>query len=101
MAIIPVVRVKVERSGRVLLDGSPVTLAALRKALRGLKKRKARVLYYREGSRSEASSSALAVFELVMDSGLPVELCDDEAGFLGDKGTAPKEEKPDDDVWWS
>jgi hypothetical protein len=101
MAIIPVARVKVERSGRVLLDGSPVTLAALRKALPPLKRKKARIRYYREGSRSEAPGAALAVFELVMDSGLPVELCDDEAEFRGDSAERPKEEKPDDDVWWS
>ncbi len=100
MAILPVTRVKVERSGKVLLDGSPVTLAALKKALPGLKKRKARIRYYREGARSEASRQALAVFELVMDSGLPVELCDDEAQFRGDSLGLPKEEKPDDDAWW-
>jgi hypothetical protein len=100
MAILPVTRVKVERSGQVLLDGSPVTLAALRKALPGLKKKKTRIRYYREGSRSEASRKALAVWELVMDSGLPVELCDDEAQFRGDSLALPKEEKPDDDVWW-
>jgi hypothetical protein len=100
MAIIPVARVKVERAGRVLLDGSPVTLAALKKALPGLKKKKARIRYYREGARSEATKQALAVFELVMDSGLPVELCDDEAQFQGDRLGLPKEEKPDDDAWW-
>jgi hypothetical protein len=100
MAIIPVARVKVERTGRVLLDDSPVTLAALKKALPGLKKKKARIRYYREGARTEASKLALAVFELVMDSTLPVELCDDEAQFRGDRTGAPKEEKPDDDVWW-
>ena len=99
MAIIPVVRVKVERSGRVLLDDSPVTLAALRKALPGLNKKKARVRYYREGARTEAPKLALAVFELVMDSGLPVELCDDEAQFRGDRLGPPKDEKPDDDFW--
>jgi hypothetical protein len=100
MAIPTLTRVKVERSGRVLLDGSPVTLAALKKALPGLKKKKGRIRYYREGSRSEASKAALAVWELVMDSGLPVELCDDEAQFRGDNADRPKEEKPDDDVWW-
>ncbi|HVO52337.1 MAG TPA: hypothetical protein VMV60_15190 [Thermoanaerobaculia bacterium] len=100
MAIPPVSRVKVERSGRVLLDDRPVTLAALKKALPGLKKKKTRILYYREGSRTEASKLALAVFEVVMDSGLPVELCDDEAQFRGDRFGLPKEEKPDDDSWW-
>ena len=35
-----------------------------------------------------------------MESGLPVELCDDEAQFLGDRLGPPKDEKPDDDVWW-
>jgi hypothetical protein len=101
MAISPLVRVKVERNGRVLLDGSPATLAALRKALREMKRKKARIRYYREGSRSEAPNAALAVWELVMDSGLPVELCDDEAQFRGDIYGLPKEDKPDDDVWWS
>jgi hypothetical protein len=101
MTIIPVTRVKVERSGRVLLDGSPVTLAALRKALPGLRKKKTRLRYYREGSRSEASDAALAVWELVMESGLPVELCDDEAQFRGDVFGQTREEKPDDEIWWS
>ena len=100
MAIPPLTRLKVERSGRVLLDGNPVTYPALKKALPGLKKRKARIRYYREGSRSEASKAALAVWELVLDSGLPVELCDDEAAFRGDLFGRPKEEKPDDDAWW-
>ncbi len=100
MPIPPVTRVKIERSGRILLDGSPVTLAALKKALPGMKKKKARIRYYREGSRSEATAQALKTFELVMDSGLPVELCDDEAQFLGDRLGPPKEEKPDDDAWW-
>jgi hypothetical protein len=101
MAIPPLARVKVERSGRVLLDGSPVTIAALKKALPGLKKHKTRIRYYREGARSEATKQALAVWELVLDSGLPVELCDDEAQFRGDVLGLPKEEKPDDDVWWA
>lgn len=101
MPIPPLARVKVERSGRVLLDGSPVTLAALKKALPALKKSKTRIRYYREGARNEASTRALAVWEVVMDSGLPVELCDDEAQFAGDVLALPKEEKPDDDVWWS
>jgi len=100
MAIPPLVRVKVERGGRVLLDEVPTTLAALKKAMPGIKKKNARVRYYREGSRTEASRQALAVFKLVMESGLPVELCDDEAQFLGDRYGVPKEEKPDDDVWW-
>ncbi|MGA7991816.1 MAG: hypothetical protein WCC53_10325 [Thermoanaerobaculia bacterium] len=101
MAIPPLIRLKVERGGRVLFDGREVTLAALKKALPGLKKKKARLRYYREGSRGEAPRSALAVWELVMDSGLPVELCDDEAQFRGDVHGLPKEDKPDDDVWWS
>jgi hypothetical protein len=100
MANPPLTRLKVERGGRVLLDGRPATLAALRKALPGLKKKNARLRYYREGSRSEAPKAALAVWELVMDSGLPVELCDDDAQFRGDIDGLPKEEKPDDDVWW-
>ncbi len=100
MSIPSPTRVKVERDGRVLLDGNPVTLAALKKALPGLKKKKGRIRYYREGSRSEASKAALAVWELVMDSGLPIELCDDEAQFRGDIFGLPKEEKPDDDTWW-
>jgi len=101
MAIAPLARDKVERSGKVLLDGSPVTLAALRKALPALKRSRARIRYYREGARSEATKQALAVWELVMDSGLPVELCDDEAQFRGDALGLPKEEKPDDDIWWA
>ena len=49
MAIPPLVRVKVERGGRVLLDEVPTTLAALKKAMPGIKKKNARVRYYREG----------------------------------------------------
>lgn len=101
MAIPSLARLKVERGGRIVLDGSPVTLALLKKALSSLKKKeKARIRYYREGSRGEASSAALAVWALVMDSGLPVELCDDEAQFRGDVFGLPREEKPDDDAWW-
>jgi hypothetical protein len=98
---ISLVRVRVERNGRVVLDGSPVTLPRLRKALLALRKAKGRVRYYREGSRSEASAAALAVWEAVMDSGLPVDLCDDAAAFEGDRyAPAPRDEKERDDTWW-
>lgn len=100
----PQVRIKVQRDGRICFDGSPVTLAGLRKALAEARKARKRIRYYREASRSEASRKALAVWEAVMDSGLPVELCDDEAQFRGDLLSEalglPKEEKADDDVWW-
>ncbi len=101
MPISPLSRLKLERSGHICLDGSPVTLASLRKALSDLKKRNVRLRYYREGSRSEATKKALAVWEVVMESGLPVELCDDDAQFRGDVWGLPKEEKPDDDIWWA
>ncbi len=100
MAITPLARLKLERSGHLCLDGNPVNLPTLRKALSALKKRNVRLRYYREGSRSEASKKALAVWEAVLESGLPVELCDDDAQFRGDVYGLPKEEKPDDDIWW-
>jgi hypothetical protein len=97
----PLARVKVERGGRVLLDGSPVTLASLRKALQALKKAQGRVRYYREGPRDEASPGALRIWKAVMDAGLPVELCDDAAALEGDRfAPAPREEKETDDIWW-
>lgn len=101
MANPPLVRLKLERSGHICLDGTPVSLRSLRKALSDLKKRKVRLRYYREGSRSEASKKALAVWEAVMETGLPVELCDDDAQFRGDVYVLLKEEKPDDDIWWA
>ena len=98
---IPLVRIKVERAGRVILDGSPVTLAQLKKALLKLVKAKGRVRYYREGSRSEASAAALRVWAIVMDTGLPVDLCDDAAALEGDLFTdSRREEKEPDDTWW-
>jgi len=98
---IPLARIKVERNGQVILDGSPVTLARLKKALLALVKSKGRVRYYREGSRSEASAAALRVWAAVMDSGLPVDLCDDAAALEGDRfADSPRDEKERDDTWW-
>lgn len=97
----PLARIKVERDGHVILDGGPVTPAQLKKALVALKKAKGRVRYYREGSRTEASAAALRVWEAVMDSGLPVDLCDDAAALDGDRfAPAAREEKERDDTWW-
>ena len=95
-------RIKVERSGRVILDGAAVTFPQLRKALVALRKAKGRVRYYREGSRDEASPAALKVWSAVMDSGLPVDLCDDAAALEGDRfaDAFPREEKERDDTWW-
>lgn len=98
---IPLARIRVERGGRVILDGSPVTLAQMKKALLALVKATGRVRYYREGSRSEASVAALRVWSVVMDSGLPVDLCDDAAALEGDRFTdSPRDEKERDDTWW-
>jgi hypothetical protein len=97
----PLARVKVERRGRLILDGSPVTLASLTKALKALKKSNGRVRYYREGSRSEASPAALKIWTAVMDAGVPVELCDDEAALESDRfAPAPHDEIETDDYWW-
>src|SRR5664279_5033980 len=98
---IPLARIKVERNGRVILDGSPVTLALLKKALLAIRKSKGRVRYYREGSRNEASAAALKVWATVMDRGLDVDLCDDAAALEGDRfADSPREEKERDDTWW-
>lgn len=98
---IPLARIKVERDGQAILDGSPVTLARLKKALLALAKSKGRVRYYREGSRTEASAAALRVWGVVMDSGLPVDLCDDAAALEGDRFVdSPREERERDDTWW-
>ena len=100
MAIL-LARIKVERDGRVILDGAPVTLTQLKKALLALRKSKGRVRYYREGSRNEASAAALKVWSAVMDSGLPVDLCDDAAALEGDRfADSPRDEKERDDTWW-
>ena len=47
---ISLARIKVERNGHVILDGGPVTLTQLKKALVALKNAKGRIRYYREGS---------------------------------------------------
>ena len=95
----PLARVKVERGGRLILDGSPVTLAGLKKALTALKKAKGRVRYYREGPLSEASPATLRIWTAVMEAGLPIELCDDDAS-LDRFALPPREEKETDDIWW-
>ncbi len=97
----PLARIKVERGGGVILDGSSVTLAGLRKSLVALGKVNGRVRYYREGSRSEASAAALRVWTAVMDSGLPIDLCDDAAALEGDRfADSSRDEKERDDTWW-
>ena len=92
---------RVERGGRLILDGSPVTLAKLEKALKALKKSNGRIRYYREGPRSEASPATLRIWKAVMDSGLPIELCDDAAALESERfAVPPPEEKETEDIWW-
>ena len=95
----PLARVKVERGGRLILDRAPVTLPQLKKALKALKKSNGRVRYYREGPLSEASPATLRIWTAVMEAGLPIELCDDDAA-LERFAPPPREEKETDDIWW-
>jgi biopolymer transport protein ExbD len=70
----PIGKIAVTRKGVVSLDGTTITLDALKTRLADLKKRNGEVWYYREASRNEPPEQAMEVIKLVMQYDLPISL---------------------------
>jgi len=70
----PVAKVSVLSSGKLLLNGSTSSLAALEVEFQKLQKVKGSVLYYREKPAAEPPPEAMAVMELVVKYSLPVSM---------------------------
>jgi biopolymer transport protein ExbD len=66
-------QVKVTADGRVLLNGTEVTIAELEAEFERLKGAGGRVLYYRENPDSEPHPIAEAVVQAIVDAELPVQ----------------------------
>lgn len=69
-----VLRVSVLQSGKLLADGTEVTLGDLDNRMGRLKSRNGVLWYYREGSRGEPPAVALEVMNLVVKHQLPVSM---------------------------
>ena len=69
-----VLKVSVLRSGKLLVDGVPASLADLDAALAKLKSQKGVVLYYREAGQGESSPTAIDidVMEFVVKHKVPI-----------------------------
>jgi hypothetical protein len=73
-----IARVKVRRSGEVLLDGRPTDLKELRRVFDRLKKEGGGVWYYREDPAGEPPAEAMVVIQAVIDAQLPIRLCEED-----------------------
>jgi hypothetical protein len=73
----PIAKVKVSRSGNILLDGRPASLNDLDKRLSELVKSRGVVWYYRENPTGEPPPAAMKVLEKIVEHKLPVRLCKD------------------------
>jgi hypothetical protein len=89
----PVGKISVTAKGRVSLDGTPITLDALKVRLVDLKKRKGVVWYYRESGASDPPAQAMQVIKLIADLELPISMStkpDFSDVLLPDGSTRPR-----------
>jgi len=70
----PVARIWISQSGTVELDGKPVELGALAKALDGLAAKKGVVYYGRDAAAQEAPAVSMQIIKLITDRRLPIRL---------------------------
>jgi hypothetical protein len=70
----PILRVAVFADGRLTVDGSPSTLAALHDSLLQLSAQHGVIWYYREAPQAEPPPIALQVMKELADSQLPLRL---------------------------
>jgi hypothetical protein len=71
----PYIRVYINKSGVIALDGKAATFDEAGKAFAVLAKRKGVVLYARESPEEEPHPNAVKVLNLVIQNKLPVRLC--------------------------
>jgi biopolymer transport protein ExbD len=72
----PYVKVFVNKSGEITLDGKPTDLEGLKTAFAALAQKKGLVLYARENPEAaQPHPNAMEVIKLVVENKLPVRLC--------------------------
>jgi hypothetical protein len=83
-----VLKIAVLSDGRLMADGDPTSLAALRAALGRVKEQQGVVWYYREGGDQEPPPVAMEVMKAVVDAGLPIRLSSrpDFSDAIGEDG---------------
>ena len=69
-----VLKVSVLANGAVLLEGNPVTLEALARAMDAAPNGDTHVWYYRENAAGEAPAAAIPVMKLIVERRLPIRL---------------------------
>jgi hypothetical protein len=69
-----VARISALSSGQLLLNGQPVTLQALDRALAELKAQNGVVWYYRENAQAEPPAGAMQAIQLVVKYKLPISM---------------------------
>jgi len=70
----PKVKIAVMADGRILVDGSPASIDAVRVSLKQLAEQKGVVWYYREGGADKAPPEAIEVIQSVIENRLPIRL---------------------------
>ena len=69
-----IAKVKVDRAGRIYLNGRIITLENLKRELSRLHKVNGAVWYHRENPHQDPPPEALAVLQAIIDARLPVKL---------------------------
>jgi len=74
LAAPPVAKVSVLSSGKILLNGSPVDLAAVEAEFKRLQRENGSVWYYREAAEGDPPPEAMSIMELVVKYKIPIRL---------------------------
>jgi hypothetical protein len=71
---IPILRLSVLASGKVLLEGKESNIPEIRKALEKTKASGGVVWYYRENGKDEPPSQAMELIEVIVENKLPISM---------------------------
>ena len=85
-----VTRISVLASGKILIGDKTATMAEVKKALAGMKRKRDTVWYYRESGKGEPPTQAIEVFKLIVENKLPISLSTqaDFSDFVDESGQA-------------
>jgi hypothetical protein len=85
---VPILKIAVMANGRIIVDGSPVTIDSLRVSLKRLAERRGVVWYYREAGQAEAPPESAEVMKSVIENRLPIRLSSraDFSDYIGPDG---------------
>jgi hypothetical protein len=85
-----IIKVTVQASGTVLLDGKPTMLPALEERFKALKATNGSVWYHRENPAAEPPPQGTAVVQLIIKYKLPVSMSakPDFSDYVDDKGVS-------------